>query len=163
VSLDFLFRTDEYGALVRAVASGDRPLAVHGVIEPAKAYVLACLARTTGKPVVFIRAESAPLAPVEQECRFFLSRLAPDSGLASFPPLADNPYFEVPPALDTVSSRMKLFHRLLATPPSVIVTNLGGLLKPVPVPEDLAGLFLSLEVSAEADHDALLETLARYG
>ncbi len=163
MSLDFLFRTDEFGALVRAVASGDRPLAVHGVIEPAKAYVLACLARTTGKPVVFIRAESAPLAPIEQECRFFLSRLAPDAGLASLPPLAENPYFEVPPALDTVSSRMKLFHRLLATPPSVIVTNLGGLLKPVPVREDLAGLFLSLEVGAEADHDALLETLARYG
>jgi transcription-repair coupling factor (superfamily II helicase) len=163
VSLDFLFRTDEFGALVRAVASGDRPLAVHGVIEPAKAYVLACLARTTGRPIVFIRAESAPLAPVEQECRFFLSRLAPDAGLASLPPLADNPYFEVPPALDTVSSRMKLFHRLLATPPSVIVTNLGGLLKPVPVRDDLAGLFLSLEVGAEADHDALLETLARYG
>ncbi len=163
MSLDFLFRTDEFGALVRAVASGDRPLSVHGVIEPAKAYVLACLARTTGRPIVFIRAESAPLAPVEQECRFFLSRLAPDAGLASLPPLADNPYFEVPPALDTVSSRMKLFHRLLATPPSVIVTNLGGLLKPVPVPEDLAGLFLSLEVGAEADHDALLETLARYG
>jgi transcription-repair coupling factor (superfamily II helicase) len=163
VSLDFLFRTDEFGALVRAVASGDRPLSVHGVIDPAKAYVLACLARTTGRPVVFVRAESAPLAPVEHECRFFLSRLAPEAGLASLPPLADNPYFEVPPALDTVSSRMKLFHRLLATPPSVIVTNLGGLLKPVPVPEDLAGLFLSLEVGAEADHDALLETLARYG
>jgi transcription-repair coupling factor (superfamily II helicase) len=163
VSLDFLFRTDEFGALVRAVASGDRPLAVHGVIEPAKAYVLACLARTAGRPVVFIRAESAPLAPVEQECRFFMSRLAPDAGLATLPPLADNPYFEVPPALDRASSRMKLFRRLLATPPSIIVTNLGGLLKPVPVPEDLAGLFLSLEVGAEADHDLLLETLARYG
>jgi transcription-repair coupling factor (superfamily II helicase) len=163
VSLDFLFRTDEFGALVRAVASGDRPLAVHGVIEPAKAYVLACLARTAGRPVVFIRAESAPLAPVEQECRFFLARLAPEAGLAALPPLADNPYFEVPPALDTASSRMKLFRRLLATPPSVIVTSLGGLLKPVPAPEDLAGLFMSLEIGAEADHDFLLETLARYG
>ena len=163
MSLDFLFRTDEFGALVRAVASGDRPPAVHGVIEPAKAYVLACLARTAGRPVVFIRAESAPLAPVEQECRFFMSRLAPDAGLATLPPLADNPYFEVPPALDRASSRMKLFRRLLATPPSIIVTNLGGLLKPIPVSEDLAGLFLSLEVGAEADHDLLLETLARYG
>ncbi|MBE3130721.1 MAG: DEAD/DEAH box helicase, partial [Acidobacteria bacterium] len=163
MSLDFLFRTDEFGALVRAVASGDRPLSVRGVIEPAKAYVLACLARTAGRPVVFIRAESAPLAPVEQECRFFLSRLAPGAGLAGLPPLADNPYFEVPPALDTASSRMKLFRRLLATPPSVIVTSLGGLLKPVPAPEDLAGLFLSLEVGAEADHDLLLETFARYG
>ena len=47
----------------------------------------------------FVRAGSAPLAQVEQECRFFLSRLAPEAGLASLPPLADNPYFEVPPAL----------------------------------------------------------------
>jgi transcription-repair coupling factor (superfamily II helicase) len=163
VSLDFLFRTDEFGDFVRAVAAGDRPLSVHGVIEPAKAYVLACLARTAGRPVVFVRAGSAPLASVEQECRFFLGRLAPEAGLASLPPLADNPYFEVPPALDAASSRMKLFRRLLGSPPSVIVTNLGGLLKPVPAPEDMGRLFLALEVGAEADHDALLETLARYG
>ena len=163
MSLDFLFRTEEYGDFVRAVAAGDRPLSVRGVIEPAKAYVLACLARTTGRPVVFVRAGSAPLAPIEQECRFFLARLAPEAGLATLPPLADNPYFEVPPALDAASSRMKLFRRLLGAPPSVVVTNLGGLLKPVPAPEDMGRLFLTLEVGAEADHDALLETLAGYG
>jgi transcription-repair coupling factor (superfamily II helicase) len=163
VSLDFLFRTDEFRDLVHAVAAGDRPLAVHGVIEPAKPYLLACLARTAGRPVVFIRAESAPLAPVEQECRFFLSRLAPDAGLATLPPLAENLYFEVPPALDAASSRMKLFRRLLAAPPSIVITNLGGLLKPVPAPEEMGRLFLTLEVGGEADHDLLLETLARYG
>jgi transcription-repair coupling factor (superfamily II helicase) len=163
VSLDFLFRTDEYQDFVRAVAAGERPLSVHGVIEPAKAYVLACLARTTGRPVVFVRAGSAPLAQVEQDCRFFLSRLAPEAKLAALPPLADNPYFEVPPALEAASSRMRLLRRLLGAPPSVVVTNLVGLLKPVPAPEDMASLFLTLEVGAEADHDALLETLARYG
>jgi transcription-repair coupling factor (superfamily II helicase) len=163
VSLDFLFRTEEFGDLVRAVAAGDRPISVHGVIEPAKAYVLTCLARTTGRPVVFVRAGSAPLNPVEQECRFFLARLAPEAGLAGLPPLADNPYFEVPPALDAASSRTKLFRRLLGAPPSVIITNLSGLLKPVPAPEDMGRLFLTLEVGVEADHDALLETLARYG
>jgi transcription-repair coupling factor (superfamily II helicase) len=163
VSLDFLFRTEEFGDFVRAVGAGDRPISVHGVIEPAKAYVLTCLARTTGRPIVFVRAGSAPLKPVEQECRFFLARLAPEAGLASLPPLADNPYFEVPPALEAASSRTKLFRRLLGAPPSVIITNLSGLLKPVPAPEDMGRLFLALEIGAEADHDALLETLARYG
>ncbi len=163
MSLDFLLRTAEFGDFGRAVASPERPLSVHGVIEPAKAYVLACLAKTAGRPIVFVRAESAPLAQVEQDCRFFLSRLAPDAGLATLAPLSDNPYFEVPPALDAVSSRMKLFRRLLVSPPSIIVTSLGGLLKPVPAPGDMGRLFLTLEVGGEADHEDLLETLARYG
>jgi hypothetical protein len=96
VSLDFLLRTAEFGDFARAVASAERPLSVHGVIEPAKAYVLACLAKTAGRPVVFIRAESTPLAPFEQDCRFFLSRLAPEAGLATLAPLSENPYFRRP-------------------------------------------------------------------
>ncbi|NTU51920.1 MAG: transcription-repair coupling factor, partial [Candidatus Aminicenantes bacterium] len=163
MSLDFLLRTDEFKALASAVASPERPLSVNGVIEPAKPYLLACLARRAGRPIVFVRPESAPLAQLEQDCRFFLSRLAPEAGLATLAPLSENPYFEVPPPLDVVSSRMKLFRRLLGVPPSVIVTSLRGLLKPVPGPEDMARLFVSLEVGAEADHDALLETLARFG
>jgi len=163
VSLDFLLRTSEFDALLKAVASGDRPLSVHGVIEPAKAYLLACLAKTAGRPIVFVRSESAPLAQAEQDARFFLSRLAPEAGLATLAPLSENPYFEVPPALDVASSRMRLFRRLLAKPPALIVTSLGGLLKPVPAPDDLARLFLALEVGGEADHDVVLETLARFG
>jgi transcription-repair coupling factor (superfamily II helicase) len=163
VSLDFLLQTAEFGELARAVASKDRPLSVHGVIEPAKAYLLACLARTTGRPIVFVRAESAPLLEAEQACRFFLPRLAPAASLFTLPPLSENPYFEVPPSLDAVSSRMKLFRRLLASPPAIIVTSLGGLLKPVPAPPDLARLFLSFEVGGEADHDEVLETLAAFG
>jgi transcription-repair coupling factor (superfamily II helicase) len=163
VSLDFLLRTAEFGDLARAVASSGRPLSVHGVVEPAKAYLLACLAKTAGRPIVFVKSESAPLAQAEQDCRFYLSRLAPNATVATLAPLSDNPYFEVPPALDAVSSRMKIFHRLLGAPPAIIVTSLGGLLKPVPSPADMGGLFLSLEAGGEADHDGLLETLARYG
>jgi transcription-repair coupling factor (superfamily II helicase) len=163
VSLDFLLRTAQFADLKRAVASNVRPLSVRGVIEPAKAYLLACLARTTGRPIVFIRAESAPLPETEQACRFFLPRLAPEAGLFTLAPLFENPYFEVPPSLEAVSSRMRLFRRLLASPPAIIVTSLGGLLKPVPAPDDMARLFLSLEVGGEADHDEVLETLARFG
>ena len=163
MSLDFLLRTAEFGDLARAVASNERPLSVRGVIEPAKACLLACLAKTVARPIVFVRAESAPLAPFEQDCRFFLARLAPEAASATLAPLADNPYFEVPPSLDAASSRMRLLRRLLGTPPALIVTSLGGLLKPVPGPEDLARLFLTLEAGGEADHDALLGTLDRYG
>ena len=163
MSLDFLLRTAEFTDLARAIATPERPLSVHGVIEPAKPYLLSCLAKTTGRPIVFIRPESAPLLQTEQACRFFLPRLASEAGLFTLPPLSENPYFEVAPSLDAVSSRMKLLRRLLVSPPAVIVTSLGGLLKPVPAPDELSRLFLSFEVGGEADHDALLETLARFG
>ncbi len=163
MSLDFLFRTAEFKALAAAAVSPERPLSVHGAIEPAKPYVLACLAKASGRPIVFVRPESAPLAPIEHDGRFFLTRLAPGMSLATLAPLSENPYFEVPPPLDAVSSRMKLFRRLLSTPPGIIVTSLGGLLKPVPAPADLDRLFVSLETGGEADHDALLETLSRFG
>jgi transcription-repair coupling factor (superfamily II helicase) len=163
VSLDFLFRTDEFKGLVQAVARGERRLSVHGVIDPARPYLLSCLAMKAAKPIVFIRASSAPLASLEEECRFFLSRLSSPLHLTSLPALADNPYFEVPPALDAVSSRMKFFHELLHRPPSVVFTSLPGLLKPFPAPGDMKRSFLELEVGAAADRDGVLETLSRYG
>jgi transcription-repair coupling factor (superfamily II helicase) len=163
VSLDFLLRTDEFNALVQAVTDGERPLSVHGVIDPARPYLLACMAMKAAQPIVFIRAASAPLAPLEAECRFFLTRLAPSLRMASLPALADNPYFEVPPALDAVSLRMRFFYDLLHHPPSVLFTTLPGLLKPFPAPGDLQRSFLELEVGAAADRDHLLETLSLYG
>jgi transcription-repair coupling factor (superfamily II helicase) len=163
VSLDFLFRTDEFKNLVQAVRRGERPLSVTGVIDPARPYLLACLAKEAGRPIVFIRPSSSPLAPLEAECRFFLSLLSSPLSLTSLPALAENPYFEVPPALEAVSSRMKFFHELLRTAPSVIFTTLPGLLKPFPAPADLKRLFLKLEVGTGADRDEVLETLSRYG
>jgi len=163
VSLDFLFRTDEFNGLVGAVARGERPLSVSGVIDAAAPYVLSCLAMKAGRPLVFIRPSSAPLAPLEEECRFFLSRLSSPLRLTSLPALAENPYFEVPPALDVVSSRMKFFRELIHRPPSIIFTSLPGLLKPFPAPDDLKRLFLDLEVGGTADRDEVLETLARFG
>jgi transcription-repair coupling factor (superfamily II helicase) len=117
-----------------------------------------------GQPIVFIRSLSAPVASLEAECRFFLTRLqASPLRLTSLPALADNPYFEVPPALDAISSRMKFFHELVHRPPAIIFTTLPGLLKPLPGPDDLKGSFLELELGAPASRDAVLETLARYG
>jgi transcription-repair coupling factor (superfamily II helicase) len=163
VSLDFLFRTGEFNDLVRAVASGEKSLSVRGLVDPARPYLLACLAMKTDRPIVFIRASSAPLAPFEAECRFFLDRLSSPLRIASLPALAENPYFEVPPALDAVSSRMRFLHALLHKPPAVVVTSLAGLLKPLPSSAGLERSFLQLTLGAAADREEVLETLARFG
>ncbi len=163
MSLDFLFRTAEFKELVQALNRGDAPLSVSGVTEPAKALVLSCLAQKVSKPIVFIRAATSPLAPLEEECRFFSAHLSFPLRLASLPALADSPYFEVPPSLDAVSSRMRFFRELLHSPPPLVLTSLPGLLKPIPAPADLAGFFIDLEVGSRADREDLLVTLARFG
>ncbi|HVP90285.1 MAG TPA: transcription-repair coupling factor [Terriglobales bacterium] len=163
MSLDFLFRTEEFLGLVRAAATGEKSLSVRGVIDPARPYLLACLAMRLERPIVFIRPASSPLAPLESECRFFLDRLSSPLRLASLPPLADNPYFDVPPSLEAVSSRMRFFHELGRRPPAIVFTSLPGLLKPFPAPDDLRRSFLELERGAPADRDAILQTLARFG
>ncbi len=163
MSLDFLFRTDTFKDLVRAILADEKPLAVRGIVDAAKPYVLACLALRVPRPLVFIRSSSAPLDPMREDCRFFLSQLSSEVEPVTFPPLSENPYFEVPPALDAVSSRMKFFFGLMRRPPSLVMTNLAALLKPFPVPSDLESFFLNLEVNGIFDRDTLLETFARYG
>jgi transcription-repair coupling factor (superfamily II helicase) len=163
MSLDFLTRTRTFKDLVRAVLEGERPLSVRGVADAAKPYVLASLVRKIAGTLVFVRPSSAPLEPVEEACRFFLSELGSEGETMILPPLADNPYFEISPSLDAVSSRMRFLHALIRRPPSLVITNLAGLLKPIPSPRDLESLFFRLEVGGALDREEFLETLRRYG
>ena len=82
------------------------------------------------KRLVCVRPPSQPLAPLEEECEFFLSRLRSTSPAGSLPALSDDPYLEIPPSLDAVSSRMKFLWNALNWSSSLTVTNPFGLLKP---------------------------------
>ncbi len=164
MSLNFLRRTDEFRGLVRLLASGSQaPVSVRGVIEPAKAYFITSLAGEIGRPVVLVRPLSAPLDAFEERCRFFAAELGLQVETVSFPALFDNPYFEVPPAMDAAARRMRAFRGLTRRPPDIMVTNLAGLLKPVPRPADLRSYFLSLEPAVEMERERLLQLLERFG
>ena len=79
------------------------------------------------------------------------------------PALSDDPYLEIPPSLEAVSSRMRFLYDIRSGKPSLVLTNPFGLLKPLPSPEDLERSFLKLEVGEKADRDDLLRTFAEYG
>ncbi len=163
MSLDFLSRAPTFRDLVRAVLGGERSLSLRGVTDAAKPYVLASLARKIPGTLVYVGPSTAPLEPAEEACRFFLSELGSETTVLGLPPLADNPYFEVPPALDAVSSRMRFLYALARRPPSLVITNLPGLLKPLPSPGDLEGFFLRVDVGSHLDREGLLETLRGFG
>lgn len=154
--------TEEFKRLLRSIKSEKR-LRVSGLIESSKPYFLAALALESKQRIVFIRPFSSPLSRFEEQCRFFLSQFSSDSSLLSLPGLSENPYLEIFPSLESISSRMKFFYSLARRPPSLVLTNLFGLLKPFPAPENIRELFFEVEAGREVGRDLLLKVLDGYG
>jgi transcription-repair coupling factor (superfamily II helicase) len=163
MSLEFLAETAEFKRLKDALNGGERGFLVSGVVDAAKTFFLATLLLNTEKKVIFIRPSSLSLSNFLEQCRFYLSLYSKDLLLSVLPPLSENPYQEVPPSLESISSRMKFFHRLTYRDPRLIVTNLFGLLKPFPHPKSLNSFFTDVEVGQRLDRDSLIEILSRYG
>lgn len=154
--------TEEFKRLLHSIKSG-KGLKVSGLTESSKPYFLAALAVESRERIAFIRPFSSPLSPFEEQCRFFLSQFSSDPSLLSFPGLSENPYLEIFPSLQSVSSRMKFFYSLIHRPPSLVLTNLFGLLKPFPSPENIKELFFEVEAGREVGRDRLLKVLDGYG
>jgi len=163
VSLGFLFDTPEFKDVLESVRRGDKGVRIAGVPDVALPYFLAGLALKLEKRLVCVRPPSRALAPLEEACRFYLGRLSSKIPTGVLPALSGDPYLEIPPSLEAVSSRMRFLHDVRSGRPSLVLTNPFGLLKPLPCPEDLAKSFLELEVGEKADRDVLLRTFAEYG
>jgi len=163
MSLDFLKETREFKRLLQAVSQGEKSLKVTGLVEPAKPYFLASLAQELGKRIIYINTSSFPLSRLQEQCQFFLDQFSSSLKLKYLPPLSENPYQEIFPSLDTVTSRMQLFYDLIYSTPHLVITSLFGLLKPFPSPQDIKNFFLELEEGDEISRDFLLRILSEYG
>jgi len=163
MSLDFLENTGGFRELLEAIRGGQKGLDVNGLAEPAIPYFLAVLSRGLKRPVVYIQPHSRPLARLEDHCRFFLSQFSEPPDALSLPALSENPYQEIFPSLEAVSARMTVLSRVRQRPPAIILTNLPGLLKPVPATADLDLSFLELEPGQRFERDRLLRILAEFG
>ena len=163
MSLDFLEKTETFQRLLEDIRLGKKGLRVTGVNEPALPYFLSCLVRRAGRRVVVVQPARRSLPRLEGQVRFFLSAFSSPMDVLSLPPLSENPYEDIFPSLDAVSSRMRFFYRVTRGGPSLVLTNLFGLLKPFPGPDDLAAAFLELEPGISFERDRLLQALADDG
>ncbi len=163
MSLDFLKQTPEFKRLLRAVEQGNKGIEITGLVQSSKAYFLSALALESKKRIVFIQSSSSSLPRFEEQCRFFLSQFNSGLKLGSLPSLSESPYHEISPSLDAVSSRIRFFYGLLHQPPSLVLTNLFGLLKPFPSPRNLEAFFLDLERDKPAVRDQVLGRLESFG
>ncbi len=163
MSLGFLFDTPEFKEVLESVRRGIKGVRIAGVHDAALPYILAGLSLKLGKRLVCVRPPSKDLDPLERECRFYLGQLRSTVPTSVLPALSDEPYLEIPPSLEAVSSRMRFLYDIRSGKPSLVLTNPFGLLKPLPSPEELDRSFLKLETGEKADRDILLRTLAEFG
>lgn len=163
MSLNFLVNTREFQALVRSIDRNEKGLCISGLVESAKPFVLAHLLKHTQKKLILIRPSDRSLADFEAQCRFFLSQFKLDVPLNVLPVLSETPFKEIPPSLEAISSRMRLFYALSYEKPRLIITNLFGLLKPFPRPEYMESMFLRADIGEEIGRDHFIKILEEYG
>lgn len=163
MSLDFLHDTEEFKRFLLAVRQGEKGLRIRGLVDSAKAYFLSVLAMKSRKRIVFIQPHSSSLSRIEEECRFYLSQFSSTIRSSSLPSLSENPYQEIFPPLESISSRMNFFYDLTHHSPSLILTNLFGLLKPFPGPQNIKDMFLELGVGDNGGRDRVLDFIEGYG
>ena len=163
MSLNFLEHTEQFKNLIAALKAERRRGKISGLVPASKSYFLSVLNRVWDTPVIFIRPTTSSLSRFSEECRFFLSQLGSPKEPTVLPPLFDNPYQEVQPPLESVSARMRYLYSLQTSPPPLLITNLPGLLTPVPRPQDLVRLFCELKTGDSVGRDGLIQRLAEYG
>ncbi|MDD8027595.1 MAG: transcription-repair coupling factor, partial [Acidobacteriota bacterium] len=161
MSLDFIQDAPEFQALVRALEGGRHP-AVLGLNDPGRPYLLAMLAVHSWRRIVWIRPSDRPAGDLEAGIRFYLDKLGASRSVKALPSSGENPY-GAPPSLEAAASRMRFLYDLRHRPPVLIPTDVFGLLRPLPAPERLDGLFLSLKAGMPLDRDFLIKRLAEFG
>jgi len=163
MNLNFIRETDSFKELVEAINEGKKGIKLTGVVPAAKPFFLAALLAETKKRIVFIQPSFSNLPNFADQCRSFLSIFSSELKANWFPPLLDNPYENIPPALDTVSARMMFFHDLLYDPPHLVLTKPAALLWPFPRPENMRRFFLEISKGDVCDRDTLIERIRKSG
>ncbi len=163
MSLDFLEKTDLFRRLLDDLRCREKGIRIAGPVRPAIPYFLTVLSQKLDKSIVLVQPRARSLSRLEEACRFYFSQFSLPIGLETLPELSESPYDGIAPSLEAVSSRMKFFFGLAKPSPSLVLTNLFGLLKPFPGPADLKALFLEIEVGQECHRERLLETLRDFG
>jgi len=161
MSLDFLQDAPEFQDLLRALEQGRKP-AVSGLSSAGRPYLLAMLAVHSWRRIVWIQPSERPAADLESGVRFYLDKLGASRSVRALPSPGGNPY-GAPPSLEAVASRMRFLYDLRHRPPVLIPTDIFGLLRPLPAPERLDRLFLTLKPGLAVDRDALIARLAAFG
>ncbi|MCP2604755.1 transcription-repair coupling factor [Candidatus Aminicenantes bacterium AH-873-B07] len=146
------------------IKKGENEIIISGLNYSAKCLLLACLKKELEEKIVFVQPISQNFSNIEETLIFFFSQFNLDTNqIAILPPFSSEPYDEIPPSLDSISQRMKFFYKFKNNKAEIVITNLMGLLKPLPCKSVLENSFIFLSAGSSIKREYLIETLSQFG
>ncbi|MGB9764696.1 MAG: transcription-repair coupling factor [Candidatus Saccharicenans sp.] len=134
-----------------------------GIIPESRPYFYAFLASRVSRPIVIISPSSWSLEEIRRETEDYLRLFSISRQVQILPALNPDPYLEVPAPLEAVASRMKVLYSLKLGHRPVIFTDLPGVLKPVPQPDDLENSFVLINSGSNLSREGLIQKFRDYG
>lgn len=137
-------------------------LHVSGVPQGAQGYVLAQMARETGRPIIHITNTDREMDACATACRFF----APDITCLTFPAWDCMPYDRVSPAHAIIAERISTLTSLTARDARsvlIVITTVSAIMQKLPPRELLKASSFEIRKGKSLLRDALLSFLAANG
>ncbi|HET7226054.1 MAG TPA: transcription-repair coupling factor [Candidatus Eisenbacteria bacterium] len=155
---DYAGRLPEWPALEQALSRGERA-AVRGLTGSSRAWLVAWIARATGRTVLWLTAHGDPFDEARDDLEYFAG---PGATLA-FPEPDTLPYDAASPHPGITAQRLETLDRLARGTPGVVLATVRGVLQKLPRPARLAAAHVLLQVGHDYDPEALLARLVFLG
>jgi len=163
--LEIVLADPAFRAACAAVAEGRRELLVSGLTRPAKALVLAGLAREFRRPLLVLTADNEGADELCATAKTFLGWLEGEAAglVATLPAFDCSPYQNRSPHPEILEQRAAVLWNIARHPPRILFVPLGAALGRFREKPFYASLALEIKVGDELDRADLVDHLAGVG
>ncbi|MFQ6081882.1 MAG: transcription-repair coupling factor [Candidatus Aminicenantia bacterium] len=161
---NFFLENKQFKKLIEQIKHQEKNLIISGLNLPAKGLFLSALVKELNKKIVLIQPSSSSLPEMKRVISSFFRQFQLDSSkIHLLPPFSAEPYENISPSLESISQRMEFFYHFKQNSVKITITNLFGLLKPLPNPSLLERSFIKLNYGDKIDRDELINELDKIG
>lgn len=157
----------EFKRLIAEIARGRRVVSVSGLTAaPARALVVAALARETGKRVALVVESNLELEAMERDVRFWLEALgggSDEGAVLTLPASESDPYAGASPHAETLERRAIALWSLVQGRPGVVLLSARALARRTVAPDEVRRAGAHLRRDEDFAPEELIERLVSAG
>jgi len=163
----FLEESEAWREVVAEVRAGRRVVQLSGLVNGAKALVMASLQRATGCRLALVTRRNRDLESLEPDLKFFHRHLSPDpaagSGVFSLPAAEIDPYSGASPHAELLEERAQALWRLAEGQGEIVLLTARSLLQRFIPPEQVRQSVVRILVGEEYSITDLIDHVVSIG
>ena len=163
----FLEETDSWRQLVADVQAGQRVIRLAGLVNGAKALILARLQQATGRRLAIVTRRNKDLETLEPDLKFFHALVnqteSGDAAVFSLPGAELDPYSGASPHAELLEERALALWRLAEGHGDLVLLTARSLLQRIIPPDDVRQSVVRIKVGDELPLGELIDHLVAIG